>query len=94
MTSLVIQALKTLGRTNVTAEIRQTLSEKLSEDEKQACLKEATESTDWVYDTLIKIIPRRSRLRAFHPELALQMHDPLCFLLHCLYIKSECGYFS
>ena len=55
MTSLVIQALKTLGRTNVTAEIRQTLSEKLSEDEKRACLKEATESTDWVYDTIRKM---------------------------------------
>ena len=50
MTSLVIQALKTLGRINVTAEIIQTLSEKLTEDEKRACLKEATESTDWVYD--------------------------------------------
>ena len=35
MTSLVIQALKTLGRTNVTPEIVQTLSEKLSEDEKR-----------------------------------------------------------
>lgn len=34
MTSLVIQALKTLGRINVTAEIIQTLSEKLTEDEK------------------------------------------------------------
>ena len=55
MTSLVIQALKTLGRTNVTPEIVQTLSEKLSEDEKQACLKEATESTDWVYDTIRKM---------------------------------------
>ena len=55
MTSLVIQALKTLGRPNVTAEIIQTLSEKLSEDEKQACLKEATESTDWVYDTIRKM---------------------------------------
>ena len=55
MTSLVIQALKTLGRTNVTPEIIQTLSEKLSEDEKQACLKEATESTDWVYDTIRKM---------------------------------------
>ena len=54
-TSLVIQALKTLGRTNVTPEIIQTLSEKLSEDEKQACLKEATESTDWVYDTIRKM---------------------------------------
>ena len=55
VTSLVIQALKTLGRTNVTAEIIQTLSEKLSEDEKQACLKEATESTDWVYETIRKM---------------------------------------
>ena len=55
MTSLVIQALKTLGRTNVTPEIIQTLSEKLTEDEKRACLKEATESTDWVYDTIRKM---------------------------------------
>ena len=55
MTSLVIQALKTLGRTNVTPEIIQTLSEKLSEAEKQACLKEATESTDGVYDTIRKM---------------------------------------
>ena len=55
MTSLVIQALKTLGRTNVTPEIIQTLSEKLSEAEKQAGLKEATESTDWVYDTIRKM---------------------------------------
>ena len=55
MTSLVIQALKTLGRTNVTPEIIQPLSEKLSEAEKQACLKEATESTDWVYDTIRKM---------------------------------------
>ena len=55
MTSLVIQALKTLGRTNVTPEIIQTLSEKLSEAEQQACLKEATESTDWVYDTIRKM---------------------------------------
>ena len=55
MTSLVIQALKTLGRTNVTPELIQKLSKKLSEDEKQACLKEATESTDWVYDTIRKM---------------------------------------
>ena len=55
MTSLVIQALKTLGRINVTPEIIQTLSKKLSENEKQACLREATESTDWVYDTIRKM---------------------------------------
>ncbi len=55
MTSLIIQALKTLGKDNVTPEIIQTLSKKLSDDEKQTCLKEATESTDWVYDTIRKI---------------------------------------
>lgn len=55
MTSLVIQALKTLGRSNVTTEVIQILSEKLSADEKQACLKEATESTDWVYDKIRQI---------------------------------------
>ena len=56
MTSLVIQALKTLGRGQCDAgDHTDTLSEKLSEDEKQACLKEATEATDWVYDTIRKM---------------------------------------
>ena len=55
MTSLVIQALKTLGKNNVTSEVIQILSTKLSLSEKQACLKEATESTDWVYDTIQQI---------------------------------------
>ena len=55
MTSLVIQALKTLGKKNVTPEVIQTLSTKLSLSEKQTCLKEATESTDWVYDTIRQI---------------------------------------
>ncbi|UWP36596.1 DUF6088 family protein [Eubacterium ventriosum] len=55
MTSLVIQALKTLGRSNVTPEVIQMLSEKLTAKDKQACLKEATESTDWVYDTIRQI---------------------------------------
>lgn len=54
-TSLVVQALKTLGKSNVTPEVIQTLSNRLSDKEKQACLKEATESTDWVYDTIRKI---------------------------------------
>lgn len=55
MTSLVIQALKTLGKSNVTPEVIQMLSEKLTDKDKQACLKEATESTDWVYDTIRQI---------------------------------------
>lgn len=52
MTSLVIQALKTLGKSNVTPEIMQELSERLTDTDKRICLKEATESTDWVYDTI------------------------------------------
>ncbi len=55
ITSLVIQALKTLGKTNVKPEIISTLSDKLTEGDKEAMLKEAAESTDWVYDTIRKI---------------------------------------
>ena len=40
---------------NVTPEVIQMLSEKLTDKDKQACLKEATESTDWVYDTIRQI---------------------------------------
>lgn len=54
-TSLIISALKALKRNNVTPKVIQMLSEKLSDEEKQACLKEATESTDWIYDTIRKI---------------------------------------
>ena len=55
MTALVIQALKTLGRTNITPEVISKLAEKLSGSEKTAMLKEAAESTDWVYDTIRQI---------------------------------------
>ena len=55
MTSLVIQALKTLRKNNIAPEVIQTLSTKLSLSEKQACLKEATESTNWVYETIRQI---------------------------------------
>ncbi|WP_242972570.1 DUF6088 family protein [Lachnoclostridium sp. An169] len=55
MTSLIIQALKTLGKSNVTSEIKQILADRLTEKDKKACLKEATEATDWVYDTIRQI---------------------------------------
>lgn len=58
MTGLVIQALKTLGRVNVTTEIIEILSVKLSEEDKDAMLKEAVESTDWVYGTIRQICAR------------------------------------
>lgn len=55
MTILVIQALKTLGKSNVTSKTIQALQSRLSESDKAAMLKEAAESTDWVYDTIRRI---------------------------------------
>ncbi|WP_102269027.1 DUF6088 family protein [Massilicoli timonensis] len=55
MTILVIQALKTLGKSNVTSKTIQALQSRLSESDKAAMLKEAAESTDWVYDTIRQI---------------------------------------
>lgn len=55
MTGLVIQALKTLGKANVTSEIIETLSAKLSKEDKAVMLLEAAESTDWIYDTIRQI---------------------------------------
>jgi len=54
-TIIVIQALKTIGQKNVTEEIIETLRQRLSDSEKATALKEASESTDWVYDTIRKI---------------------------------------
>lgn len=55
MTILVIQALKTLGKTNVTSKTVQMLKSRLDERDKIAMLKEATQSTDWVYDIIRQI---------------------------------------
>lgn len=55
MTRIVIQALKTLGKENVTDEVCRFLSGKLTDGDKKACLLEATESTDWVYNRIREI---------------------------------------
>lgn len=55
MTILLVQALKTIGQGNVTEEMIESLSRKLSDSEKNDALIEATESTDWVYNTIRKI---------------------------------------
>ena len=55
MTILVIQALKTLGKMNVTSKTVQALQSRLSEEDKVAMLKEAAQSTDWVYNTIRQI---------------------------------------
>ena len=58
MTSLVIQALKTLGKVNVTEKTIQILRFRLSKEDKEVMLTEAAESTDWVYNTIRKIAER------------------------------------
>ena len=52
ITVLVVQALKTLGKDNITPEIIKALSDRLDSKDKMIILKEATEATDWVYDII------------------------------------------
>ncbi len=52
MTALVIQALKTLGKENVTEEVVEKLSLRLSEKDKATLLREGRRSTAWVYDAI------------------------------------------
>lgn len=52
ITVLVVQALKTLGKDNVTPEIIRILSDRLDSKDKALILKESTEATDWVYDII------------------------------------------
>ena len=61
MTALLIQALKTLGRENVTQEVIDSLSVRLTAEEKAAALKEAAESTDWVYNYIKKICEEKQK---------------------------------
>lgn len=61
MTALLIQALKTLGRENVTQEVIDSLSARLTTEEKAAALKEAAESTDWVYNFIKKICEEKQK---------------------------------
>lgn len=55
ITVLVVQALKILGKDNVTPEIIRTLSDRLDSKDKVIILKESAEVTDWVYDIIKNI---------------------------------------
>lgn len=55
ITVLVVQALKTLGKDNVTPEIIRILSDRLDAKDKVLILKESAEATDWVYDIIKNI---------------------------------------
>ncbi|MGF7012307.1 hypothetical protein M2145_001015 [Lachnospiraceae bacterium PF1-21] len=54
-TALIIQALKALGKDNITTEVINKIASKLTENEKQALLDEGITSTRWVYDVIRKI---------------------------------------
>ena len=55
MTALLIQALKTMGKENVTQKEIQYLSKRFSDDEKKTLIEEAMNSTSWVYKTIKQI---------------------------------------
>ena len=52
MTRLIIQALKTLGKENISTEVIVMLSNRLTSEEKATVLKESAESTDWIYNII------------------------------------------
>lgn len=52
---LLIQAIKALGKGNVTENTIQILSKKYTEPEKQQLLKETSESTDWIFSVIKQI---------------------------------------
>ena len=55
ITVLVVQALKILGKDNVTPEIIRILSGRLDSKDKVLLLKESAEATDWVHDIIKNI---------------------------------------
>jgi hypothetical protein len=55
MTALLIQSIKTLGKESITQDIIETLSEKLTRKEKDAALKEASRSADWIFRIIKQI---------------------------------------
>lgn len=52
MTVLVIQALKALGKENITEGVMKAISATLTEAEKQTMLREAKYTTSWIYDAI------------------------------------------
>lgn len=54
-TALIIQAMKALGKGNVTDSVIKVLRSKLTEGEKKVMLSEANTATAWVYESIKKI---------------------------------------
>ena len=53
--SIVIQAIKTLGKARIDVSVIKTIREHLSSNEKKELLKKAQYGTDWVYEIIKKI---------------------------------------
>lgn len=58
VTVLVIEALKTLGKENVTDETVSRLRNVLSSEDKQIILRESSDSADWIYRTVREVCGR------------------------------------
>ena len=54
-TALVIQALKALGKDNIDESVITKLKKQLSSEEKDNLIKEARQTTAWVYSIIRKI---------------------------------------
>ena len=54
-TTLVIQAIKMLGKDGLSKKDITTISQRLSESDKRRILKEAKNSTNWIYDEIKRI---------------------------------------
>ena len=53
--ALVVQALKALGQERVIARVKEILSYRLSEKDKERCLREAVNVTEWIYEVIQEI---------------------------------------
>lgn len=62
-TALIIRALKSIGRENITEGILSSISSSLSSEEKELILKEAKYSTSWIFE-LLKVICRENKKEA------------------------------
>ena len=54
-TNLVVHALKALGKDNMDQQTIDRISKNLSKEEKNRCLEEAKECTDWIYHAIKEI---------------------------------------
>lgn len=57
-TALVIQALKAIGKENITRHQRNLIAKKLTDEEKAALLQEGKQSVTWIYSAIKKICER------------------------------------